>query len=49
MSNKEAGYNYLPTGFTGTYTPTLSGDNSFFPIASSDKGVSKLLEDGELG
>ena len=37
MSNKEAGYNYLPTGFTGTYTPTLSGDNSLFHAINRNK------------
>ena len=45
--NPEAGYHYLPTEFTGTSIPQLSG-NSDFPIISCDMGVANLIADAEL-
>jgi len=37
--NKELGYNYLDTTFTGTSSSALSGA-PIFPIPDSDSGVS---------
>jgi len=45
--NPELGYQYLNTGFTGTESPQLSG-NDYFTMMDSDKGVAKLLKDFEL-
>lgn len=45
--SEEAGYQYLPTGYTGTYIPQLSG-NDLFPIVSSDQGSFNTLNDSEI-
>ncbi len=53
--NKEAGYNYLDTSYTGTSAAYLSGlgDNDpynvFKMIGSSDIGVARSTAAGELG
>ena len=46
-NNPEAGCWYLPTGFTGTYTDTLSGNDVHFPMVSADSGCFNTLEGGE--
>ena len=43
---KEVGYHYIHTGFTGTFSPGLSG-NAEFPFQCSDRGTASTLEDME--
>jgi hypothetical protein len=45
--DREVGYNYLDTRFTGASSAELSG-NSHFEFADQDAGVAKLLSDFEL-
>ena len=45
--DKEVGYNYLDTRFTGASSAELSGNNDF-EFADQDAGVAKLLSDFEL-
>lgn len=43
----EMGYQYLNTGFTGSFNQALSG-NSLFPIPPQDTGTSGTLASKEL-
>ena len=45
--NKEVGYNYLDTRFTGVQSPDLTGNDDFV-VAKEDQGVAELLENFEL-
>ena len=51
-NNKELGYQYLDTRYTGTSSARLSGGDgvaaSLFPFVDADKGVAQLLKDFEL-
>jgi hypothetical protein len=45
---KEVGWNYLNTAFTGTSSAKLSGGAAEFPMVNEDKGVAELLKNFEL-
>ncbi len=45
---KEVGYNYLDSRFTGTESTGLSGKAGVFEMVDQDKGVARLLKDFEL-
>jgi hypothetical protein len=49
-SNRELGYQYLNTAFTGTSSAALSGlgNNSQFAFPSVDRGVAEILKNYEL-
>ena len=50
--NKELGYQYLDSRFTGTSSAALSGDAAYasalFPMVAQDQGVAQLLSQFEL-
>lgn len=44
----EVGYNYLNTAHTGTSSAKLSGDGTYFTMASADKGIAEILSNFEF-
>ncbi len=44
----EVGYNYLNTAHTGTSSAGLSGESTYFTMASADKGIAEILSNFEF-